>query len=340
MKILLKKWWESMLSLNKEIISIIIPVYNIRKYIDSCLSSIINQTYTNIEILLIDDGSTDGSSQLCDEWSMRDTRIHCYHQQNLGVSVARNIGLKHCTGQYIMFVDGDDEIAPNMCEKLLKALIDTDADVSYCGFYNIFSDKQKKNIPPYKVMNNLESLNALLTDVGFFSAVWNKMFRRSAIFRGEDFIGFSADVAVSEDALWLTEILNSVRKVVSVPDALYYWKRRGDSATFGGRSVQLTPRYLTTLDAHKKMLELTDDPELKRLMTKRYLGLCRDIAVEALSCGNTRIKESTLMRIRYDKKSYGRLDLFYIKLSLNEILLNINCPVVLLDLINNIKGAV
>ena len=321
-------------------VSIIIPVYNIARYIDSCVKSIIHQSYENFELILIDDGSTDESGQLCDEWAKKDARIHCLHQQNSGVSVARNIGLKHCTGQYIMFVDGDDEIAPNMCEKLLKALIDTDADVSYCGFYNIFSDKQKKNIPPYKVMNNLESLNALLTDVGFFSAVWNKMFRRSAIFRGEDFIGFSADVAVSEDALWLTEILNSVRKVVSVPDALYYWKRRGDSATFGGRSVQLTQRYLTTLDAHKKMNELTDNSEIKKLMIKIYLGLCRDMAVEALRQGNKKIKESILLRIRDDKKSYGSFDLFYIKLSLNEILLNINYPVVLLDLINNIKGAV
>lgn len=327
-----------MLSLNKEIISIIIPVYNIKKYIEQCLYSITNQTYVNIEILLIDDGSTDESGRLCDKWAKKDARIHCFHQQNLGVSVARNIGLKHCTGQYIMFVDGDDEIAPNMCEKLLKALTETDADVSYCGFYNIFSDKQEKNLPPYKMMNNVESLNALLTDISFFSAVWNKMFRRCTIFSDEKFIKFSADVAVSEDALWLTEVLNGVKKVVSVPDALYYWKRREDSATFGGKFVQLTPRYLTTLDARKKMIELTDDSEIKRLMTKRYLGLCRDIAVEALRQGNKKIKENVLARIHSDKTLYKNHDLFYIKLSLNEFLLNLNCPLMLLNLINDIKG--
>ena len=319
-------------------VSIIIPVYNIARYIDSCVKSIIRQSYENFELILIDDGSTDGSGEVCDQWAEKDSRIQCIHQPNAGVSIARNIGLEHCTGQYIMFVDGDDEIAPDMCEKLLKALTETDADVSYCGFYNIFSDKQEKNLPPYKMMNNVESLNALLTDISFFSSVWNKMFRRNTIFSDEKFVKFSVDVAVSEDALWLTEVLNGVKKVVSVPDALYYWKRREDSATFGGKSVQLTPRYLTTLDARKKMIELTDDSEIKRLMTKRYLGLCRDIAVEALRQGNKKIKENVLARIHSDKILYKNHDLFYIKLSLNDFLLNLNCPVILINLINNIKG--
>ena len=122
-------------------VSIIIPVYNVKDYIDQCIQSVVNQTYKDIEIILVDDGSTDGSSEICDQWVQKDLRIQCIHQQNAGVSVARNSGLKRCSGHYIMFVDGDDQIEPNMCDKLFKALIDADADVSYCGYYNIFSDK-------------------------------------------------------------------------------------------------------------------------------------------------------------------------------------------------------
>ena len=107
---------------NKPLISVIVPVYNVEKYLDVCVKSIISQTYQNLEIILIDDGSTDLSSQKCDDWAKRDLRINTIHQQNAGQSVARNVGLNIAKGEYIGFVDSDDYIDEHMYEKLIDAL--------------------------------------------------------------------------------------------------------------------------------------------------------------------------------------------------------------------------
>ena len=114
-------------------ISIIVPIYNTKKYIDRVVNCLINQTYHNLEIILVDDGSTDGSSMLCDKYKKKDNRIKVIHQKNSGVSVARNVGLKHATGEYIGFVDSDDYISLNMYETLYNNLINTNSDISVCN---------------------------------------------------------------------------------------------------------------------------------------------------------------------------------------------------------------
>ena len=118
---------------NEPLISIIVPVYNVEKYLSKCIDSIINQTYKNIEIILIDDGSTDSSGAICDKYALVDSRIHVLHIENSGVSNARNVGLNHATGDYIGFVDSDDYIEPNMYELLLEELIADDVDVVQCN---------------------------------------------------------------------------------------------------------------------------------------------------------------------------------------------------------------
>ena len=104
------------MSVNK--ISVIVPIYNVEKYIDRCIKSIVNQTYKNLEIILINDGSLDKSGQICDTWESKDNRIKVIHQMNSGVSVARNTGLENATGEYVTFVDSDDYIEPKYCEIL------------------------------------------------------------------------------------------------------------------------------------------------------------------------------------------------------------------------------
>ena len=118
----------------KELISIIVPVYNVEQYLDDCLISIINQTYKNIEIILIDDGSTDKSGKICDEYAKKDSRIIVIHKENGGVSSARNAGLRIAKGAYIGFVDPDDWIAEDMYEVLYSNAKKYDADVSVCKY--------------------------------------------------------------------------------------------------------------------------------------------------------------------------------------------------------------
>lgn len=118
--------------MKKPKISIIVPVFNIDYYLNKCIQSIVDQTYINLEIIIIDDGSYDNSPFICDEWAQKDNRIIVIHKENGGLSDARNTGLEIASGEYIGFVDGDDWIAPEMIEKLLKAILNDKSDIAAC----------------------------------------------------------------------------------------------------------------------------------------------------------------------------------------------------------------
>ena len=127
----------------KELVSIIVPVYNLEKYIEKCVRSLLQQTYTNVEIILVDDGSRDESGEICDRLASEDSRIKVIHKENGGLSSARNCGIENATGEYIMFVDGDDFISELMVEKLYVALKDNCADISVCCFKNIYEKQYR-----------------------------------------------------------------------------------------------------------------------------------------------------------------------------------------------------
>ena len=123
------------------LISVIIPVYNVEKYLNRCLESVLQQTYTNLEIILVDDGSTDNSPKMCDDWAEKDNRIKVIHKINGGLSSARNAGLNHMNGDYVYFIDSDDEIINNTIEILYNVLIEYQCDVTFARFYRIFGEK-------------------------------------------------------------------------------------------------------------------------------------------------------------------------------------------------------
>ena len=310
-----------MKDISREKISIIVPIYNICDLLDEAVQSIVSQTYENIEIILVDDGSSDGSGTACENWTRRDRRIRCIHQKNAGAGMARN------AGEYILFVDGDDEIAPDLCEKLMSEILKERADVSYCGFLNIFRDKTVGIVPDNKVLKGQEILYALVTEMSFFTAVWNKLFRREVLLDTEGrFIEFSSDISVGEDGLWLSKVLKNAEKAAAVPQALYYWKRRENSATQGGTVIRTDDAYLTVLKAYREMtLEIGDKPAGK-IMCKKYLGTCRDCMVQAYREKKSELKKALAERIRDDKRLYGGTDLFTLKLDLCVLLAEINAP--------------
>lgn len=321
-----------------EKISIIIPVYNIHEYIDDMVKSVTYQTYNNIEIILIDDGSSDGSGKICDAWARKDKRVVCVHQKNAGVSAARNKGFAVSTGAYILFADGDDTLAPDMCEKMMKCLKQKDADLSYCGFLNIFDDQTEIMIPKQEVLSDREILYALVADGYFFGAVWNKLFKRETLLdKDGNFITFNSGIRVSEDALWLSKVLKNVRKAVSVPEALYFWRRRANSATRGGVGIRTDKAYLTTLDAYREMTMEMDDQYIKRAMCKRYLGTCRDCLFQAHRERKRELCRELSRRIFRDRYLYRYLDFFIMKLLLCVMLVKLKLPPRLLDKINKIK---
>ena len=163
-----------------KLLSIIVPVYNVKSYLKKCVESIINQTYTNLQIILVDDGSTDGSQDICDEFAQRDSRIVVIHKENGGLSTARNVGRDRAKGVYIAFVDSDDWLEPNMYEALISQLEKHEADIVACSFYECKGDG-KKAVGDSKNIRVIDTEEIFINKNQLRFLVWNKVFRRSFV---------------------------------------------------------------------------------------------------------------------------------------------------------------
>lgn len=176
------------MSKHSALISIIVPAYNVERYIRKCLESVCNQTYRNIEILVVDDGSTDETGAICDEFAAKDCRVKVVHNENHGVGAARNTALNSATGELIGFVDSDDWTEPDMFKTLYNLLIDNDADISICSYYREKKGRVKPMFNDGKTfrLTKKQALSQLVTDKTYKNYLWNKLFRRS-LFDGIQF---------------------------------------------------------------------------------------------------------------------------------------------------------
>lgn len=197
-------------------ISIIVPVYNVEKYIRRCIDSLIAQTFNSIEILLIDDGSTDNSGTICDEYALVDDRIKVIHKANGGVSSARNVGLDNATGTYIMFCDPDDYVESTWCAEMYDVMARTTEDVFFCacGFKRVEADSGKIiNIvnPEYSKQKACAPLNEALLFIyehGFFRSVWRSIFCAKKI--QDNSLRFDESLSRNEDTLFILKYLEAV----------------------------------------------------------------------------------------------------------------------------------
>ena len=232
-------------------ISVIVPVYNVEKYIRACLDSIINQTYRDLEIILVDDGSTDNSGVICDEYAQKDTRIQVIHKENGGQSVARNIGLQKAKGEFIGFVDSDDSIELDMFESLFSAI--QDVDIAICGYNLVTGDKRIESglLGQNKTLNQAELWKEIFGNLN--NAVWNKLFRRELL----SGICFDAKFAHGEDLIFNILYLKSAKTGKYINRCLYNYYKRGDSITTG----KFTKR---------KLLEIGSKDEALRLVQEIY----------------------------------------------------------------------
>lgn len=213
-------------------LSIIVPVYQVEAYIDECITSILNQTFRDFELILVDDGSLDRCPAICDVYAQKDSRIRVIHQKNQGLSAARNTGLQEARGDYIGFVDSDDFIEASMYEKLLDNLEREKADISVCGRYKVWDDKkiqeQKSNV--YKVMDSTQALALMNTNVlGYFDvAAWDKIYKRSC-FKGIEF----PEGKLCEDWFVMYKLFFNARRIVYDSIPLYNYRQRTGSITHG-----------------------------------------------------------------------------------------------------------
>lgn len=246
-----------------DLISVIIPVYNVEKYVSACLESVIGQTYTNLQILIIDDGSADNSGIICDEYSNRDNRIEVIHKNNGGLSDARNTGIENANGKYLIFIDSDDYIHPDAIKILYENLLKTESAISIGQFTKVTEmDFTAHNIGrnAIKVFSNIESLDNLYNDLyGQTVVAWNKLYSRKII--GD--IRFPAG-RFHEDEYTSYRFLYNADKVVYTEQVLYYYRQRESS-------IMSTPSFKKTqdlMDAHKEKIDFfikaTEETLLKK----------------------------------------------------------------------------
>lgn len=206
-----------------EQISIIVPVYKVEDYLEQCIDSLINQTYKNIEIILVNDGSPDNCGAICDEYARRDERIKVLHKNNQGLSCARNSGLEISTGDFICFIDSDDYVSENYCEVLYSLLKSTNYDYSVCGAHR-FADGSEpcpNNSSLNGTFSNLEFLQLQLDQKSEFG-VWNKLYRRNSLCN----LKF-AEGKIHEDVIWSADLASNCHNgVIATCQELYYYRQR------------------------------------------------------------------------------------------------------------------
>ncbi len=206
-------------------VSVIVPVYRAERYLKMCLDSIVRQSYQNLEIILIEDGSPDRCGKICEEYAKKDSRVRVLHERNQGVSMARNAGLAIASGTYVQFVDSDDRLALHMIEKLVDALEDSRADLVICGFYE--ENTNFKRISKTETTSGMYGKKRFLKEImkqpySFqYGVLWNKLFKREKI--GE--LQFLADLDFGEDFIFNLYYLGGCNQIQVLEEPLYYYRR-------------------------------------------------------------------------------------------------------------------
>ena len=288
-----------------ETISVIIPVYNSAKYLDRCIQSVVDQTYKNLEIILINDGSIDCSGEICDEWRKKDNRIKVIHKPNGGASDARNVGIDAATGAYIGFVDSDDFINPEMYQKLYNTKKRFKVAMATCGYLRIseavgFCFESKK---PHEdgLISKKEALLYLCREVPFM-VMWNKLYDRELFCN----LRFPKG-KIGEDIFILPYIYDKCKNSVCISECLYYYVMTPNSITRSAKTVA----YMDCVEAYYKMLLLCEDKGYTDLlsavsaeMVRRYI-VTREQIEEVRPAEKRRMVEIKRM-VRCGYLKYGK----------------------------------
>lgn len=223
--------------MRKGLVSVVLPVYNVEQYLDRCMESVVNQTYRNLEIILVDDGSTDSCPRKCDEWAARDSRIKVIHKESAGAGMARNTGMDHVTGEYICFFDSDDYVALDTIEKAYQCISSHHAEIVLFGYYTVDSNGKikKTDIPKTEKLlyqgDEIKSYvlpNIIGADpktgrrISFTISVWSCMYSMAAI-RRSHWRFVSERQYISEDSYSLLFLYKDITCVAVLPEALYFY---------------------------------------------------------------------------------------------------------------------
>lgn len=289
-----------------DLFSIVIPVYNSEKYLKDCLGSILSQSLTNFEVILINDGSTDNSGAICDSFALQDSRITAYHQKNLGVSAARNLGLKHATGQWIIFVDSDDLIGNNYFQPLKSSTSDfimLNVDIIERGKIINFT-----NYPPRSM--DLETFMQTYTLYPNFAGPWSKFFKSSII--KDNCLRFDTKLSFGEDALFNLEYLKKC-KTCEVTNSSSYIYRESEGTLSKKKASYEDNRYLFSL-LKKELLDYNEIihaqniiSPLNRLLISLYQDKEIPFSIKRLELKNIILNNFPALKELYKNSHLGKL---------------------------------
>jgi glycosyltransferase involved in cell wall biosynthesis len=277
-----------------ELISVIVPIYNVEAFLTQCVDSLIKQNYKNIEIILVDDGSTDNSSQICDEYAKNDNRIISIHKENGGLSSARNAGLDIAKGKYIAFVDSDDFVSADYLESMYNNLKKYNKDISICGSSHYYDKGVIKKIALQDVVLNLnkEEAHKYAYIIGYYDVgMWNKLFKYE-LFNN---IRFPLKKK-SEDIFILYKLIDKSNGIYYNSDSKYYYRQRNDSIT---KSININ---YDAIEATNNAIDFYKDNKYYDVLlyAYRYLLFAYIGIYNACLCRTNNIKEAK--RIRKEAK--------------------------------------
>lgn len=252
----------------EELITIIVPVYKVEDYLDKCVNSLLNQTYKNLEIILVDDGSPDRCGEMCDEYAKIDNRVKVIHKENGGLSDARNAGIEVANGQYLAFLDSDDWVHEEFVEKLYRLIKETESNLAICNFVKTSGEDITPDFSDVEIheLSNIEALEKLAGEFYLqFVVAWGKLYHKDLF----DLVRYPVG-KVHEDEYVAHKILYKTNKVVYTTEQLVYYRQRQDSITGSGYKIK------NRIDALEALMERADfygDIGLDKARDEIYKGV-------------------------------------------------------------------
>lgn len=316
---------------NEPLITVIVPCYNVEKYINKCISSIIEQKYSNLDILLINDGSTDSTGIICDNWQEKDKRIRVIHKQNEGLAYARKTGIKNTTAEYVAFVDSDDWIAPEMYSDMMNVLLTSNSDIVQCDLCFIYDDgcieqRIERHSGSVTILSRIEGVLLLLNDQMWRMSYCTKIYKKSLF----DDIIFPKGRAWGEDYV-NHELFHKASQTVLLDKAYYFYYQRNDSITKIG-DIEKEIKTINDMSNayYNRYIFVKQNPEYHIVLNDvKYLATCvgilllRNMTLYSKKCNKELFysKVKQLRSIHYTKEEYlprsFKVELFTLKIGAN-----------------------
>lgn len=284
-------------------VSIIVPVYNAEKTLERCVDSILNQSYEDFELFLVDDGSTDGSGALCDACAARDRRVQVFHQENAGVSAARNLALDHAGGEYLQFLDSDDWITPDATVSLVRSAREHQCDLVIADFYRVCGERvsHKGDIDEDAVLSREEYAAHMMENPAdfYYGVLWNKLYRRDIV--AAHHLRMDPEISWCEDFMFNLEYIRHAQRFYALQVPIYYYVKTKGSLASQSLSITKTVRMkLTVFEYYHQFFKTVLDEEeyeKSRLKVYRFLvdaagdgGVPPTILPGATKLGNERLQ--------------------------------------------------